>query len=74
MGSIDTLVLNAAYQQQEPDILKITDEHLENTFLTNINAMVWMTQEALRVSLPPGSVIILTTSEQGYDPSTYLVD
>lgn len=74
LGSIDTLVLNAAYQQQEPDILKITDEHLENTFLTNINAMVWMTQEALRVSLPPGSVIIVTTSEQGYDPSPYLVD
>ncbi|SNT83666.1 SDR family oxidoreductase [Stenotrophomonas sp. CC120222-04] len=74
LGSIDTLVLNAAYQQQEPDILKITDQQLESTFLTNINAMVWMTQEALRVSMPPGSVIIVTTSEQGYDPSPYLVD
>jgi NAD(P)-dependent dehydrogenase (short-subunit alcohol dehydrogenase family) len=74
LGSIDTLVLNAAYQQQEPDILKITDEHLENTFLTNINAMVWMTQEHCVCLFRLEASSSLLRLSRGYDPSPYLVD
>jgi NAD(P)-dependent dehydrogenase (short-subunit alcohol dehydrogenase family) len=73
LGGLDILVSNAARQQAKQSILDITTEDFDATMKTNIYAPFWIIKAALP-HLPPGSVIIGTTSEQATDPSANLYD
>jgi NAD(P)-dependent dehydrogenase (short-subunit alcohol dehydrogenase family) len=73
LGGLDILVNNAGRQQERKSIANISSEDFDATMKTNLYGMFWLTKAAL-AHLPPGSVIIQTTSEQAYDPSEDLVD
>ncbi len=73
LGGLDILVNNAARQQTKASILDISTADFDATMKTNIYAPFWITKAALP-HLPPGAVIIATTSEQAYDPSAELHD
>ncbi len=73
LGGLDILVLNAGYQQFEPDILQLTTRQLEQTFKINLFSMFWMVKAALPL-IKAGTSIITTTSIQAYQPSADLVD
>jgi NAD(P)-dependent dehydrogenase (short-subunit alcohol dehydrogenase family) len=73
LGGLDILVCNAALQQTQPSILDVSSEQFDRTMKTNIYAPFWIIKAALP-HLPPGSVIIGTTSEQAEDPSEDLYD
>jgi NAD(P)-dependent dehydrogenase (short-subunit alcohol dehydrogenase family) len=73
LGGLDIVVNNAARQQTHASILDISSEQFDWTMKTNIYAPFWIIKAALP-HLPPGSVIIGTTSEQAYDPSADLYD
>lgn len=73
LGGLDIFVSNAGRQQQAGALSDITTEGFDATMKTNIYAMFWLTKAALK-HLQPGSAIIITTSEQAYDPSGDLVD
>jgi NAD(P)-dependent dehydrogenase (short-subunit alcohol dehydrogenase family) len=73
LGGLDILVSNAARQQQADSITDITSESFDATIKTNIYAMFWLTKAALEY-LSAGDAIIITTSEQAYDPSKDIVD
>jgi NAD(P)-dependent dehydrogenase (short-subunit alcohol dehydrogenase family) len=73
LGGIDILVNNAGKQIAIQDIADLTTEQLEQTFTTNVYAMVWLCKAALP-HLPAGASIINTTSIQAYQPSPQLLD
>jgi NAD(P)-dependent dehydrogenase (short-subunit alcohol dehydrogenase family) len=73
LGGLDILVSNAGRQQAHDSILDISTEQFDWTMKTNIYAPFWIIKAALP-SLPPGSCIIATTSEQAYDPTPDLYD
>ena len=73
LGGLDILVMNAGRQQTRPSILDLTTEDFDATMKTNLYAPFWIIKAALP-HLPPGAVIIGTTSEQAYDPSADLYD
>lgn len=73
LGGLDIVVCNAGRQQTHVSILDISTEQFDWTMKTNIYAPFWIIKAALP-HLPPGSVIIGTTSEQAYDPSPDLYD
>lgn len=73
LGRLDVLVNNAAVQYPEEDVLDITDEHLEDTFRTNILSFFYMTQAALP-HMGEGSTIVNSTSVTAYRGSWHLVD
>ncbi|WP_128548336.1 SDR family oxidoreductase [Larkinella soli] len=73
LGGLDILVSNAARQQTRQSILEVSSEDFDATMKTNIYAPFWIIKAALP-HMPPGSVIIGTTSEQAYDPSPNLYD
>ena len=73
LGGLDILVNNAGKQVSQPSLSDITTEQLDLTFRTNVYAMFWITQEALK-HLGAGASIINTTSIQAYRPSPNLLD
>jgi NAD(P)-dependent dehydrogenase (short-subunit alcohol dehydrogenase family) len=73
LGGLDILVSNAGRQQAHNSILDISTEDFDATMKTNIYAPFWIIKAALP-SMPPGSCIIATTSEQAYDPTPDLYD
>ena len=73
LGGLDIVVSNAGRQQQHQSILDLSTEDFDATMKTNIYAPFWIIKAALP-HLPPGSVIIGTTSEQANDPSANLYD
>src|SRR6202167_642135 len=73
LGGLDILVSNAGRQQANKSILDISTEQFDWTMKTNIYAPFWIIKAALP-SLPAGSCIIATASEQAYDPSPELYD
>jgi NAD(P)-dependent dehydrogenase (short-subunit alcohol dehydrogenase family) len=73
-GRIDILVNNAAYQMAQPGgIEDITTEQFDRVMKTNLYAMFWICQKALK-HMPKGSVIINTSSVQASSPSPELLD
>jgi NAD(P)-dependent dehydrogenase (short-subunit alcohol dehydrogenase family) len=72
-GGLDILVINAGKQIAINDISELKSEQLIKTFETNVFAMYWLTQEAMK-HLPAGAAIITTTSIQAYQPSPTLLD
>jgi NAD(P)-dependent dehydrogenase (short-subunit alcohol dehydrogenase family) len=66
LGGLDILVSNAGRQQAHDSILDISTEQFDSTMKTNIYAPFWLIKAAVP-SMPPGSCIIATTSEQAYD-------
>ena len=73
LGGLDLLVNNAAYQQSKADILEISDEQFVRTYETNVFHVFRFSKAAIP-SLPPGSVIINTISQNSYDPGEDLID
>jgi len=73
LGGVDILVNNAAYQMALEGIDSLTTEQLERTYRTNVFAMIWLCQAALR-HMAPGASIINTSSIQAYQPSPQLYD
>ncbi|UBV42967.1 SDR family oxidoreductase [Deinococcus taeanensis] len=73
LGGLDILVNNAGKQVSQESIADITTEQFDQTFRTNVYAMFWLTQEALR-HLKAGASIINTASIQAYRPSPNLLD
>ena len=73
LGGLDILVCNAGRQQARSSILEISSEDFDATMKTNIYAPFWIIKAALP-HMPPGSVIIGTTSEQAIDPSPDIYD
>lgn len=73
LGGLDILVNNAGKQVTQPSLADITTEQLDLTFRTNVYAMFWITQEAVK-HLGAGASIINTTSIQAYRPSPNLLD
>lgn len=73
LGRLDILVNNAAEQHPQDSIEAISAQQLERTFRTNVFAMFYLTQAALK-HLHPGSTIINTTSVTAYRGSPGLLD
>ncbi|HZY61477.1 MAG TPA: SDR family oxidoreductase [Edaphobacter sp.] len=71
-GHLDIVVNNAGYQMTHAQIEDLSVQELEHTFRTNVFATFLLSQAALK-HLPPGGVILNTTSIQAYDPSPQLV-
>lgn len=71
LGGLDVLVLNAGRQQARNSIEELTTEEFDATFKTNVYAPFWLTKAALQ-HLKPGSAIVITASEQGYQPASQL--
>ena len=73
LAGLDILVCNAARQQAHQSILDISSEDFDSTMKTNVYAPFWMIKAAVP-NMPPGSVILATTSEQATDPSPDIYD
>lgn len=73
LGGLDILVNNAANQVYVKNFEDLDEEQLDRTLRTNLDAMFWITKDALP-HLPPGATIINTTSVQSYKPSPIIVD
>jgi NAD(P)-dependent dehydrogenase (short-subunit alcohol dehydrogenase family) len=73
LGKLDILVSNAAHQNRKESLADLSDDELVETFATNILAYVRLARAALEV-MPPGSVIIATSSETGILGSRKLPD
>jgi NAD(P)-dependent dehydrogenase (short-subunit alcohol dehydrogenase family) len=74
LGGLDVLVNNAGFQMaRRESIQDITTEDMDRVFKTNLYALFWITQEALK-HLADGASIINNSSVQAYEPSNTLLD
>jgi NAD(P)-dependent dehydrogenase (short-subunit alcohol dehydrogenase family) len=73
LGGLDIVVNNAGRQQTHVSILDISTEQFDWTLKTNVYAPFWIIKAALP-HLKAGAAIIMTASEQAYDPSQDLFD
>jgi NAD(P)-dependent dehydrogenase (short-subunit alcohol dehydrogenase family) len=73
LGSLDILVNNAAFQQHQEGLEKITEEQWDRTFRTNIYGYFHMAKAALPF-LRPGSAIVNCGSITGLRGSKQLLD
>ena len=75
LGGLDIVVNNAGFQWARRDggIADLTTDELDRIMKTNLYAMFWVTQQALRY-LGRGASIINVSSIQAYDPSVSLID
>lgn len=71
LGRLDILVNNAAYQKTYDKFEEITNDDIQRTFGTNIEALFYLSRASLS-RMAPGSSIINTTSIQAYSPSRQL--
>jgi NAD(P)-dependent dehydrogenase (short-subunit alcohol dehydrogenase family) len=69
---LEIVVNNAAVQHTHERLEDVPFEELEHTFRTNVFGTFLLSQAALKV-LPPGGSVINTTSIQAYEPSQQLV-
>ncbi len=72
-GHLDILVSNAAYQNRKDSLEEITDEEFDQTFKTNVYAFFRLVKASLP-HLQPGSSIIVTGSETGFEGPEMLPD
>jgi NAD(P)-dependent dehydrogenase (short-subunit alcohol dehydrogenase family) len=74
LGGLDVLVNNAGFQMARRDAFEdVTTEEIDRVMRTNLYALFWVTQSALR-HLGEGSSIVNNSSIQAYQPSTALLD
>ncbi|MDT7154972.1 SDR family oxidoreductase [Citrobacter freundii] len=73
LGGLDILVNNAGRHQFCESIEELTTDAFDATFKTNVYSLFWITKAAVH-HLPPGGVIINTSSVQAYEPSEILLD
>lgn len=71
-GSVDILVNNAAHQATFEKLEDITAAEWDLTFRTNVHAMFYLCQEAVK-HMKPGSTIINTSSINATSPSPTLL-
>ena len=72
LGRLDVVVNNAGFQMVREKIEDVSPEELERTFRTNVFGTFYLTQAAMAV-LKPGGSIINSTSIQGFEPSEGLL-
>lgn len=72
-GKIDILINNAGVQFQQKSLLDISDEQFDNTMLTNVYAMFYLTKSALKY-MCPGGVIINVSSITTFYGEPELID
>lgn len=75
LGGLDVVVNNAGFQwaRREGGLADLKTEEMNRVFKTNLYALFWVSQQALKY-LKEGSSIINVSSIQAYDPSTNLID
>lgn len=73
LGGIDLLVSNAGRQNRKESITELSDEELDKTMKTNVYAYMRLAREAVP-HMQPGSAIIATGSEVGFEGSARLPD
>ncbi|PZR53190.1 NAD(P)-dependent dehydrogenase [Xylanimonas oleitrophica] len=74
LGGLDVLVNNAGFQMARRESVEdIATEDLDRVFKTNLYALFWITQQALK-HLGEGGAIVNCSSIQAYDPSGTLLD
>lgn len=73
LGGLDVVVNNASVQYPEERYEDVTDEHLEDTFRTNILAMMYVSRAAVP-HLSEGAAIVNTTSITAYRGNPMLID
>lgn len=74
LGGLDLLVNNAGFQMARRDSVEdITTDEIDRVLKTNLYALLWVTQAALK-HLGEGSSIINNSSIQAYEPSSSLLD
>lgn len=72
-GSLELLVMNAAIQQHSDSLEELSLDSVHDTFEVNIISMFEMTKAAVP-HMKPGSVILTSTSVQGFRPTPILLD
>jgi NAD(P)-dependent dehydrogenase (short-subunit alcohol dehydrogenase family) len=73
LGGLDVLACVAGKQHAVDKIADLTTKQMEETYAVNVFALVWLSQEALKL-MPKGGTIITTASIQATHPSPSLLD